>query len=106
MQSTIRYGWVLASALSAATASAQQRDTTATGDTLRVSRPQAIADALAHNPQLEVAHEQVEEARAQRRQDWAIPDPKNLTPNDFRKVVTLIEERVQDLIAEVRHEGA
>ena len=75
MQSTIRYGWVLASALSAATASAQQRDTTATGDTLRVSRPQAIADALAHNPQLEVAHEQVEEARAQRRQDWAIPDP-------------------------------
>jgi outer membrane protein TolC len=78
MHSTIRYGWVLASVLSAATASAQQRDTTAasvTGDTLRVSRPQAIADALAHNPQLEVAREQTEEARAQRRQDWAIPDP-------------------------------
>jgi len=45
------------------------------GDTLRISRPGAIAEALAHNPQLEVARQQVIEARAQRLQDWSIPDP-------------------------------
>jgi arsenate reductase len=43
---------------------------------------------------------------SERKTDWAIPDPKNLSPKDFRKVVTLIEERVQDLIAEVRHADA
>jgi len=43
---------------------------------------------------------------SERKTDWAIPDPKHLSANDFRKVVTLIEERVADLIAEVRHAGA
>jgi outer membrane protein TolC len=75
MQSTIWHGLVLASALGAARAPAQQRETTTAGDTLRVARAEAIAQALAHNPQLEVAREQTEEARAQRRQDVAIPDP-------------------------------
>jgi cobalt-zinc-cadmium efflux system outer membrane protein len=47
----------------------------AAGDTLRISRTGAIDEALAHNPQLEVARQQVIEARAQRLQDWSIPDP-------------------------------
>ena len=44
-------------------------------DTLRITRSQAIAQALAHNPQLAVAHEQTAEAHAQRVQNIGIPDP-------------------------------
>jgi outer membrane protein, heavy metal efflux system len=44
-------------------------------DTLRITRAHAIAEALAHNPQLAVAHEQTAEARAQRIQTLGIPDP-------------------------------
>jgi outer membrane protein TolC len=79
MRSTICCGLLLVSASSATTAPAQQSNTAAptagTSDTLRVTRAEAVAQALAHNPQLDVAREQTEEARAQRRQDWAIPDP-------------------------------
>jgi outer membrane protein TolC len=64
--------WCVAVLVSAGAAGAQSA---APGDTLRVTRAEAIAQALAHNPQLDVAREQTEEARAQRRQDWAIPDP-------------------------------
>jgi cobalt-zinc-cadmium efflux system outer membrane protein len=74
MRSTVWHWWVLASALGAATAPAQQADTII-NDTLRVTRGQAVAQALAHNPQLEVAREQTAEAQAQRRIDGAIPDP-------------------------------
>jgi outer membrane protein TolC len=48
---------------------------TAMTDTLRLTRDQAVAQALARNPQLEVARQQTAEARAQRVQDVAIPDP-------------------------------
>jgi cobalt-zinc-cadmium efflux system outer membrane protein len=74
MRSTVWHWWVLASVSGAATAPAQQIDSTTT-DTLRATRVQAVAQALAHNPQLEVAREQTAQAEAQRRQDWAIPDP-------------------------------
>jgi protein-tyrosine-phosphatase len=43
---------------------------------------------------------------SERKTDWAVPDPKNLPPDKFRTVVTLIEERVRDLVAELRHAGA
>jgi outer membrane protein, heavy metal efflux system len=51
------------------------RGDTASADTLRLTRDQAVAAALAHNPQLAVAREQTDEARAQRVQNISIPDP-------------------------------
>ncbi|HZS60267.1 MAG TPA: TolC family protein [Gemmatimonadaceae bacterium] len=66
--------WLCGLALIARAASAQLSDTAST-DTLRLTRAQAIDTALKHNPQLVVAHEQVEEARAQKLTQWAIPDP-------------------------------
>jgi outer membrane protein TolC len=44
-------------------------------DTLRLSRRQAIAEALLRNAQIEVAREQTSEAAARRVTDIAIPDP-------------------------------
>ena len=37
--------------------------------------------------------------RAKRREDWGIPDPKGLPPEDFRRVRDLIEEKVKELLA-------
>ena len=39
-----------------------------------------------------------EEDKAKRREDWNIPDPKNLPPDEFRKVRDLIEGRVKALL--------
>jgi len=36
--------------------------------------------------------------RARRREDWAIPDPKDLPPDEFRKVRDLIQRKVQELL--------
>ena len=46
------------------------------GDSLRLTRRQAIAEALNRNAQLEVARQQTAEARARRVQAVAIPDPQ------------------------------
>jgi arsenate reductase len=35
---------------------------------------------------------------AKRRVDWQIPDPKNMTPDEFREVRKLIEAKVKELI--------
>jgi arsenate reductase (thioredoxin) len=37
--------------------------------------------------------------RARRREDWQIPDPKHLEPEEFRKVRDLIRDKVAALIA-------
>ena len=37
--------------------------------------------------------------RASRREDWQIPDPKNLSPEEFQRVRDLIEDRVKSLLA-------
>lgn len=37
--------------------------------------------------------------QAKHRQDWAIPDPKQLEPDKFRKIRDLIEKKVKDLLA-------
>src|SRR4051812_40812552 len=37
--------------------------------------------------------------RARRREDWAIPDPKALPPDEFRKVRDLVEGKVKELLA-------
>lgn len=37
--------------------------------------------------------------RAKQREEWNIPDPKDIPPDEFRKVRDLIEEKVQALIA-------
>jgi arsenate reductase len=39
--------------------------------------------------------------RAQRREDWAIPDPKELPAGEFRSVRDLIEQKVKALLAEI-----
>lgn len=39
--------------------------------------------------------------RAKRREDWDIPDPKHLPPDEFRKVRDLIEAKVTALLAEI-----
>lgn len=39
--------------------------------------------------------------RAQRREDWPIPDPRALPPEEFAKVRDLIESKVQALLAEL-----
>jgi cobalt-zinc-cadmium efflux system outer membrane protein len=52
------------------------RPASADHEPLCLTRPQAIAQALARNPQLEVAAEQVAQARARKTQATAIPDPQ------------------------------
>ena len=39
--------------------------------------------------------------RAIRREDWQIPDPKHLPPEEFRKVRDLIESKVRAVLAEI-----
>ncbi|MBA4190736.1 MAG: arsenate reductase ArsC [Planctomycetaceae bacterium] len=39
--------------------------------------------------------------KADRREDWNIPDPKELPEEEFRKVRDLIEEKVKALLAEL-----
>src|SRR5438093_9848704 len=39
--------------------------------------------------------------RARRREDWEIPDPKDLPPEEFRAVRDLIREKVQAVLAEL-----
>jgi protein-tyrosine-phosphatase len=39
---------------------------------------------------------------ARQREDWAIPDPRDLGPEEFGAVRDLIEQRVLDLVARVR----
>ena len=36
--------------------------------------------------------------RAERREDWQIPDPKNMPPDEFRKVRDEIEEKVISIL--------
>ena len=56
-------------------ASAQQAGSGRLTDSLRLTRRQAIAEALTHNPQLEVARQQTAQSRARRVEAIAIPDP-------------------------------
>jgi protein-tyrosine-phosphatase len=39
--------------------------------------------------------------RAKRREDWAIPDPKHLPPDEFRTVRDLIRDKVQATLTEL-----
>jgi outer membrane protein TolC len=56
--------------------------TGAGADSLRLSRAQAIAQALARNTQLDIAREQTAQARARRVQGVAIPDPSLTAATD------------------------
>jgi protein-tyrosine-phosphatase len=35
--------------------------------------------------------------------DWQIPDPKEMNEEDFRKVRSLIEQKVKELLQELPH---
>ena len=75
MRTSIR---MFALALVAGAASAQQPPQAATarsGDTLRLTRRQAIATTLLASPQIEIAREQTLQVRAQRVEGISIPDP-------------------------------
>jgi protein-tyrosine-phosphatase len=39
--------------------------------------------------------------RSSHREDWSIPDPKNMSPEQFRQVRDLIERRVKQMLAEL-----
>jgi protein-tyrosine-phosphatase len=39
--------------------------------------------------------------RARHREDWQIPDPKDLPPAEFDKVRDLIESRVEELLSRI-----
>jgi protein-tyrosine-phosphatase len=39
--------------------------------------------------------------RARRREDWSIPDPKHLPPDEFRAVRDLIRDRVRAALTEL-----
>ena len=41
-------------------------------------------------------------ARAKRREDWQIPDPKNLPPAEFNKIRDLIEQKVRNVLSTLR----
>ncbi len=43
--------------------------------------------------------------RAQRREEWNIPDPKDFSPEEFRKVRDLIESKVKALLASLFKEN-
>jgi len=43
---------------------------------------------------------------ARAKEDWAIPDPKNMPVDDFRKVRDLVESKVKDLISRAMKEDA
>ncbi len=38
-------------------------------------------------------------ASASIREEWNIPDPKEMTPSDFRAIRNLIENKVKELLA-------
>jgi protein-tyrosine-phosphatase len=40
--------------------------------------------------------------RATRREEWQIPDPKEMTPEQYREVRDLIERKVKELLAGLR----
>lgn len=61
--------------LCGASAHAQQGSGADTTATLLLTRRQAVAEALAHNPQLEAARQQVDQARARVSEATALPDP-------------------------------
>ena len=39
--------------------------------------------------------------RSKRREDWQIPDPKNMPPDEFRNVREMVREKVASLLAEI-----
>jgi arsenate reductase len=43
--------------------------------------------------------------KARRREEWQIPDPKELPDNEFRQVRDLIERKVEELLATLRSDG-
>lgn len=40
--------------------------------------------------------------RAERREEWSIPDPREMAPDEFRKIRDLIEGKVKELLASLR----
>ncbi len=43
--------------------------------------------------------------RASRREDWSIPDPKQLSPEEFRNVRDLIRTKVEELLTRLQGES-
>lgn len=63
---------------------------------------------LSEIPQLEYDYaitmgcgDECPQVRARNRQDWGIPDPKHMSPDEFRQVRNLIETKVKALLGEL-----
>lgn len=41
--------------------------------------------------------------RTKQREDWQIPDPKDLPPDEFRETRNLIEQKVKDVLSMLKH---
>jgi outer membrane protein, heavy metal efflux system len=72
LRNTLRH-WLAVFLAAASPLAAQQRDSAA--EPLRIDRAEAIRQALAHNPTLLVAREQIAQARARVTQGYALPEP-------------------------------
>ncbi len=44
--------------------------------------------------------------QADRREDWNIPDPKELPDEEFRKIRDMIEDKVKELLVSLHRDGA
>ena len=72
-------------------------------DSLRLSRRQAIAEALTRNAQLEIAREQTAQARARRVTAIAIPDPQAATASISQRAAHVWRRAVEAGVARARH---
>ena len=42
--------------------------------------------------------------QAKRREDWSIPDPKHMPPNEFREVRDFIRDKVQTILYQINND--
>jgi protein-tyrosine-phosphatase len=69
---------------------------------------QHASKSLSQIPDIEYDHaitmgcgDQCPFVRAKHREDWNIPDPKELPPEEFRRIRDLIETKVAELLAKL-----
>jgi len=75
------------------------------GYDLAEHRPKSIDELADHTFDVAVTMgcgDKCPNLRAARRDDWNIPDPKEMPPKEFRRVRDLIREKVKALLAELK----
>ena len=72
------------------------------GYDLAEHRSKSIDERADHTFDVAVTMGCGDKCRAARRDDWNIPDPKEMPPKEFRRVRDLIREKVKALLAELK----